>query len=298
MEPLVLGNIDLEGLQAPEEVVFGIARMVAVNDHPGGIRTVQTFGSLPLETIYVKGLFLGEEAEERILSLRQLQKSQAEIELAWSQFKYRGVVKEVRANVRHKYRIHYELEYIPLVDLSAGGGNATFVDPDEFVELGFVKANDIINGEATSFAFDTSVRDNFNGIQDSLNTFVRQYNGKIYRVPRTIRLNLSNQVSNLGKSLVVLKGSSNSGVASANALAISALNVISRFLIADTAQFYLLRIQNPNLFQLARSFYDDVEAWRFIAEANGLLDPMPIGLFTIKIPLNITLPVTKSPVFR
>jgi hypothetical protein len=45
-----------------------------------------------------------------------------------------------------------------------------------------------------------------------------------------------------------------------------------------------VRAVNPNLFALASEHYGDASKWNLIANANGLLNPMPTGIYNLSIP--------------
>lgn len=92
-------------------------------------------------------------------------------------------------------------------------------------------------------------------------------------------LNNSNQLS-------VTKPSDTTTSATALADARNALGILRKLMQQQVQPTDVLTITvtDPNLYQLAVKYYDDVEAWSIIAKANNIAKPVMTGTYTLKIP--------------
>lgn len=293
-EPIKIGDVELQGTEASEPVVFGGERMQVRHKFAGGMQTVQDFGHFPVETILVGGVMFGEFAEVRSQTLKQLMTTLAETKLTWSREKYTGVVHAYRSTVHHKNKIEFEIEFWPLYDetkpLPVQSDTTDFNSA-----LGKSLANAekmwqaLFDQQPTTINFPKEVGEQWQRTMDRLAKFQKsnlQNNSK--DIPPLIKLSFAGLLSDLIRNIAPIRFSTNGPAAYQASQATNILLVLRNIFTAPPRRYQTLPVSDPNLPQLAAQYYGDASLWTVIAEANDLGNQTnPKGDFLLKIPVDV-----------
>lgn len=285
---LTLGTVTFQSLELPETIgPLGGIQSEAHHDFAGGYRSIQTFGAFP-EPISFRGILTGSTAFARSLQIDRLRSAAQQIPLFYGAFAYLGIVTRYHARPRYQWFIPYEIEFLPMQDLS--GSLLSLLSQ---------------GGLAPELAIAQQL-----GILGSLNTATNGY----LELPSSMQSPVQALITGTGSSLLASGGSvsalspANSGLIIAGASAVvasagpyiagtnpilsspaldaaSSAQAISNIVsTAGTSSSVTINTINPNLLTLAAQYYGDQSQWRTIANANSLTDPQPIGSYTLTIP--------------
>lgn len=110
MDPLILtlDDFTFQDAEIPEQITFGGEQKLAVHRLVGGSRVVDAMGRDD-GALEWSGLFLGTDAVRRARHLDGLRISGRALDLTWSEFSYKVVVKSFRAPFERFYKIPYTI---------------------------------------------------------------------------------------------------------------------------------------------------------------------------------------------
>ena len=119
--PLTLGPIlfDETSLETPEALAEGLTVLMAIHDFPGGVRTVQTFGIFA-DPIRFRGKISRPDALDRILQMKAVVAAQQPLQFIFGPLSWVGFVRKFVPVVLSQWRGEYEVEFVPVVDLTLG----------------------------------------------------------------------------------------------------------------------------------------------------------------------------------
>ena len=295
--PFTLGSITFRDLEVPSRLHgLGSYEAMAVHEFPGGTRTIQQLGQFPNKIVSWSGYITAvqefssvvQSTGSRLAQMAAVFHSKNEIVLNWGDVYLKGVVASFDVNPHHEHFIPYSVRFVPskVQTISNGTPNVSlsfllfnsinqvntlitsFTDPSSLLPLPYAITNpmQLLLQDLNSFAGVKNPTPNlFQGLQTSINnaqTAIDPYVGSSDPIEQNIGLSFAAVLANLQNSILGML----------------------------PTQTYL-RVANPNLFTLASQYLGDASQWQVIAEANGLTDPQPSGLFNLVIPVvGTTLP--------
>lgn len=288
-EAITLAGLTIEGTEASQPVTFGGERQQVAHKFPGGYKTIQDFGYLPIDAIIVKGIMFDEFAEVRSETFKALAANLTETELTWSRKKFKGTVHSYKDIVHHKFKIEYELEFWPVSDETNLPVQADTTDTasalgqalnDSNKELDFWKQL----SQNAPIEFSPNVASDWEKMLSNLKEF-RGEKRRPSTLPGPIVFNINAQINRLIRDISPIKFAGGySGYVASNAL--NSLINLNNVLSSPQKQYRNIAVSNPNLVQLAAKYYGDPSKWTVIAKANGLgAETKPQGDFILKIPV-------------
>lgn len=299
---LTLGDVTFVRDEVPEDLPIGGTHALAVQDFPGGKRTAQSFGSFPKDVAWT-GQLRGENAEPRARTLEGLYMTGDVIPLVWSGWRLRGVVVDFTATIKHKFEIDYSIVFKPLLnELQYGPAPPGGAAPSDEQILGqaFAQAKQRILAPPAQFTFADTTKKDVNDLQALLDANLRAAQGRLNAVPNPILIQMANKARTIVGSLIPLVKSTNSGTSYAASDLANLILVTQKVFEKSAEEFYEIKVIEPNLYELASSYYGDPALWHVIANAQSprLLDPTPTGFYILKIPKKPPKSVATKAVFK
>ena len=300
--PLTIGSVTLnqgyfEGPNGDKGGMsdLGSKQKAAVLEFPGGIVTAQLYGSFP-KVITWTGKLWGANAINRSFELQKLADNGQLVNLTWAQWNFQGFVEDYKVTAEGPNEIAYEIIYRPLVNNSTvtGGNSAPNTDPFTVtVSNALPTATQQANSPASGGTLPSSVPSSVSNLVDSINQALQGSGGSVANIPAPTLQTLQGQISNVQNQLQPIISGSDLQAASAAADLSGTMGILGSA-FTDTLNPIITTIQtvNPNLYQIAAQYYGDPTMYGTIADANGLIDPLPD---TGGLPISLTIPAAPSP---
>lgn len=303
---LVLGDFQFASVEIPERIVFGGDQKLVTHELVGGQRIIDAMGrsDMPLEW---SGMLLGVNALERARYLDGLRVAGQQLDLTWSEFKYKVVIQSFRCTFERSYKLPYSITCMVVRDASSPVTTIAAAGFDEAIQNDMTSATDlgtaIGDTELTGLlgtldsaiqsvsSFATAATSTINSVLTPLAAVVQRVNILIAQTGNTI-----GNVTTLG------------GILPNNPISTQATKLLGQVTAMQQLPI-LLNLQavtgrmignlgtvgsgvktvtqaGGNLFDLAAQQYGDATAWGSIAAANKLTDPQLTGVNTLTIPPN------------
>lgn len=103
-----LGDFEFADTEVPAKIPFGGSQALAVHKLIGGTRVIDAMGPDD-DALEWSGLFFGQNATERALSLEAMRVAGLQQSLTWGKFSYSVIVKEFHADYERFYQIPYRI---------------------------------------------------------------------------------------------------------------------------------------------------------------------------------------------
>lgn len=282
--PLTLDKATFIGFAVPQKFSsLGGRQAIAVHEFPGGTRTLQTFGAFP-ETITFSGIHTGTNAMDSQQKVDRLRAVGKVVKLQWGRYAWMGIVKDYRAEPGHQFYIPYRLTFEPLQDISGiptVSKNTTSLEQQLNKNQAALKKQ---TGPLAALGLPSSLQLPSAGLLGDVVAGLAVGGGIVANIPKpqaaTIQFDAAS-VQATAKPIVAAKDATQSSPA------IDASNnagVTSQIMAAPSTPIATVKAINPNLFGLAQQYYGDCSQWQIIGNANKIMDPQPMGSFTLVIP--------------
>lgn len=299
-----LGDFDFRRYEIPEAIPFGGEQDLVIQKLIGGERSVDAMGASP-EPLQWTGRFQGEGALQRALVLDGMRKAGKSLVLTWSELSFLVVIKKLICSFERSYQLPYSIVLEVVKDLAAPVGSVTSTSLDDQMLTDMDNANglgDEIDDAPLSgllSTMDTAVRkvSNFaTATQKTLNTVLAPLAAVKARVGTLIASvdNTLLSVTTLGgvvpnnPASQVVASFSNQLVAMEQSPRLYGLaSVLDRMetnIAADGVAGSTVTVAGGSLYKLAAEAYGDINGWTTLARANGMLDPVLVGIQTIRVP--------------
>ena len=306
MQPLTtlkLGDFTFSGTEIPERLPFGSEQMLAVHLMVGGVKVIDAMGvdRAPIEW---SGVLFGSQAMARARYLDWLCASGQQLALSWSDLAYTVVIRSFRPTYVLEFNVPYTIvcevveQTSQPVKTAPPSGVDVWVSEDVQAASGLASA--IGDGPLSSAvaALDSAISavSSFaNATQATINSVLGPVQAVQSRV-QVLLASASNTISNAATLGGVLPNNpistqvariSGQLTAMTQAPLLLQLNSVVGRVAANVGQAGAgasLSTAGGNLFNLAAKAYGDATEWATIARANGLSDPMLVGINTLQIP--------------
>lgn len=296
-----IGDIVFEEFEAqPTLGDLGARQQMAIFHYVGGVTSVQLLGPVP-QMITLQGLLLGESAEDRAKEIKKLATDSEPVTLTYSGFSFYGVVEIVEINIDNIYEIKFVIKFHPVEDQSSGGADsgADVPSKENTLNQSMMALEKQIYDPFAGIEFEEDVQKDTEDLNKQINTALNNNNGLVNQIPISQNQTLQQQIENLKTKL---QGYVTSGtpeeITSAQSALIS-LDIMKQNLNASVPPLKEITVVNPNLFLLASQFYEgDISAWQYIAESNGLQNPINEGVFNLRLPTQDFTPPSESVLYR
>ncbi len=281
---LTLGGFTFQGTEVPQEIgKLGGSQRIAIHEFPGGAKSLQTYGAFP-NTISFKGIMTGPNAFSRSVALDRLRITGALIPLLYAQFGYLGVISEYNATPVNQWRVPYQLTFEPQQDISNGvnGFLGGTLGAEATMALQTTGLGNLLGG--VPFALPTSLTTPITNLLTTVKSALATASGIVADITSSDSTLIQDAVKLLQTATDPLILNPDSLYSSPALDASSYAAAINALVTIDATPQYQVRAINPNLFLLAAQYLGNASNWTQIAQANGLLDPQPIGEFVLNIP--------------
>ena len=288
--PLVLGGIPLFSFDAPEQFgPIGGKQIAVKHEFPGGITTQQEIGGFP-EPIKWKGTLTGAGAMAALQALDQIRVSGQDTTLSWGPFAWTGKLTNFAGHAKHAFLIPYEATFDPTQDLGAGvtplAGPASYAQDD--IDLGTSTGAivGLMDGTATGgLAFPDALAGPANALLTAVSTGLANGNNTVNGLLSADVIAIAAAAAAAqAAALPIMDASGGTPDAYVAAEFWARAGNIASIIPSIKKAIAQITVVNPNLFAVAAQYYGDATLWEGIAEANGLVDPQPRGIFTLSIP--------------
>jgi hypothetical protein len=301
---LTLGDFEFSRYEVPEKIAFGGEQALVVHQLVGGVRVVDAMGRIdgPLEW---SGLFVGETALDRARYLDGLRVAGLPLSLRWSDLAYTVVIRSFRCEFERFYKLPYSISCVVVDDLTLPVSNIAPPGVDEWIANDMAQAKTLgdaigdaqLSGLLQSLDSAISAVSSFaNAVQSTINSVL----APLAAVQSRVRI-LIGSVGNVLSNVTTLGGIlPNNPIAQQAARLNGQLAAMTQLPQLYTLQSVLGRIggnlgsvgaagrsvsvAGGNLYQLAADAYGDAASWTAIASANGLTDPLILGVQTVTVP--------------
>ncbi|WDZ97989.1 hypothetical protein Herbaro_09470 [Herbaspirillum sp. WKF16] len=299
-----LGDFEFFRYEVPEKIPFGGEQRLVIHKMVGGKREVQALGADPAPISW-SGLFFGETALDRARYVNTLKDTGQEVILLWSEFFYRVVIKEFRADYERFYQIPYQITVEVVEDLSTPVTEIAAANVDDMInedainmsgmcdEIGDSELSELMDGLNSAIA---AVSDLAKAAQSTINSVLKPLNAVRARVTL-----LMASVNNTVRNVTTLGGILPNNPIAANAARIlGQVNAATRLPILQQLDVVSGRMgknlgtinsgtksitmAGGNLYRVAANEYNDAMGWTNIAGANGMVDPVVADVQTVVIP--------------
>lgn len=289
--------------EVPTKIPFGGDQALAMHRLPGGARVVDSMGrdDMPLEW---SGVFVGRDALSRARMLDDMRVDGLRLWLSWSELSFFVVIKSFKADFEQKFQIPYSISCLVVQDITRPASGAQARIDDEMSSdmataniLGAQVGDDTLTGllgtlggaisSVSSFA--QAAQSTINGVLAPIAAVTGQVQTLIASVGNTIA-----NVTTLGGILPSNPISQQAAKLTSQVAAMTQLPVLYQLnsvvgrmgsnLASVSTNGQRVTRAGGNLYQLAADTYGDPSAWTGIARANGLTDPVLIGVNAIQIP--------------
>lgn len=272
---MTIGSVTLSSFEVPQRLEdLGGFVALEVHDFPGGIRTIQTFGAFP-GILRWKGMMMGTFAMPRITTLDQIRLSQQPVTLSYGPKAFIGILGKLRIRARTQWFVEYEAEFVPSQDLS-NSQTPNISSYSSLLNSQALYLQQAYNG-LTGFGIPASLLAPTNNVISAIQLFTSA------AATPTAGPNLVAAAGGLQKSSAQYMNVADSSTASPAADLNTRAGVIM-VLASSKRTGWVVETVNPNLFALAAQYYGDASDWTVIAKANNLVDPQPLGNYTLVVP--------------
>lgn len=294
-----LGGIEFKDWEAKPPIAnLGGDQQMALFTFAGGIKTAQLFGPIP-NTISWSGRLWGPNAQSRALEIDKLRIDSKAVDLNYGIWSYWGVVKHVEITVENQHEIEFRIDFEPLQDNTTAGsgfGQAKPPTQEEVLDQGMSVLAHQLKNPASGSTFDPGIPDQFATLNNSVSQTISQANnGLISNLSVSQIQSLQKQMDDLLSSLNSIVNTTTdpnmltSAIDASNTLKIARSTLDQRVPVLKE-----LKVNNPNLFQIAAQYYGDPSAWEKITGTSGL-DPAPLGEYTLLLPVEDSTPAEGRP---
>lgn len=284
---LTIGEVLFDQFEIPERLPISWKQARAVNEFPGGTRTIYALGSFP-KPMRWGGYLLGANAFARVAAMERLCAAGLSVEMDYGPFAWLGLVTDFIFNVEHQWKIGYMVEFEPSVDLSGIGVVPPLVSTAEQLLAFALSVYDAIEGGTeTGIALPYQLGTAAAGVDTAVAAGLLDASGVVAAMSSGDVSGITTAVATvLEDAAPIIAGTDAVAASSALDLSSWAAKVGAIAALPNPVSRVLNGIVNPNLFALAAQYLGDAQAWQAIANASGISppDPMPTGIFTIVVP--------------
>jgi hypothetical protein len=295
-------NFTFVEFEVPETLKsLGGEQMSAAHKFPGGRKVIQTFGAFPFDTIDWSGIIQGAGAFQRAILLDSIRQGGIQCALTYGVWKYVGILKQCRIDVRNQAWIPYSVVFEPAEDQSqAGASTATPSQEASFTGLSGGLANQVAVYAGSNPTIEASLGQIIS-VLGNVQVALNAAGGTLAAIPSSVLAAQSATVTNLISQLAPL-----ADVPAINATA----NYVAGLTTADSAMsdllwqqktVYLLQqlafllsvpplevniieVVNPCLLILASQLYGDPAQWPTLSQANNNFPIFAIGIYSLIAP--------------
>ena len=283
--PLTIGGFNLTGFEAPEHINVGGQQKLAVHDFPGGTRTVQSLGAFPPDEISWEGLFIGPTAWDRAYALDRFRVDGSDLSLLYGNWGYNGKIKHLELIAVNQWVCRYKLYFIPYTDLAQAPQPPT---QNSSAVVNGAMSNLSGNIPTTQFGdtLPTSVLTPVNSLMSTVTTAMARASNVFQNIATSDIRAITTYVGQTVSSVAAIVSDPSTPLSmSASALYVgNQASIIGAQTSVPPTPQSVVTVNNPNLMQMAAQYYGDSSLWPKIASANGLVDPMPTGQFSLMVP--------------
>jgi hypothetical protein len=305
---VVLGNIELVGLEVPESATPGAGKQqTVIHRLVGGKRTIDVLG-VDYDDLSWSGWILGAAAEARVKELETMRDTGNAVDFNLGEYYFSVVVTKFVPRFEHQYRRAYSIELVVVDRLDApvkknamSGSLDGLINSDIGQSLGLAK---IINVSAITDTINTvkaavaQVQDFANQTVDTIQSVIRPIVAAQQMVQSVIA-----QVGAAVADITTLGGlvpgnpisnAANNLLRQANAMTQlaplyqmqSVLGRLQKNVLAGPLANGTVSVttSNTSLQRLSADQYGDQSQWTKVAAANSITDPQVTGIQTIKFP--------------
>lgn len=282
---LSIDEVTFSELEVPQTLSGpGGTQSLAVKEFPGGTKTLQTMGAFPHDLKW-DGILFGSNAFDRDFVLDRKRVVGLEVTVQFGRYKYLGIIKSYTSIIISQWHLTYSIEIEVRKDESGQAQvPAGTVTPEAQLGQAMSGLQAYTAAPADGFALPTSVSSPIQSLQSTISSALFQAGGVIAQVSQANVMTITAGIATAQQAVQPLVASIDAITCSAGADLTSYLGVIQGLFSAPSVVLTGGIMINPNLFALASQYYGDATQWVLIAVASGLLDPQPIGQFTITVP--------------
>lgn len=281
-----IGGVPFTPVEAPERLPIAWKQARAVNEYPGGVRTIYAMGSFP-RVMRWDGWLLGPNAFPRVAQLERINAAGIQVQLAYGPFAWLGLVTEFSAQVEHQWKARYAIEFEPTIDLSGIGVLSPLALTAEAILSAALSAFDLVEGGGSGLPIDVSLVTPAANLDVAVSAGLLDSDGVVAGMSSSDVSGITGAAAVIVSTAAVVAAGANPSLASsALDLAAYAVQVAGVSSQPQRATIKLLGVVNPNLFSIAAQYLGDASQWLAVARASGISppDPLPIGVFTIVVP--------------
>lgn len=301
---LQLKDFEFSGTEIPEKINFGGEQHLIVNKLVGGVRDVQALGPDPAPITW-SGLFRGTTAAYRARYVQNMMNEGRAVDLIWSEFLYRVLVREFKADFERFYQIPYQITVEIVADLSGAVTEKAPASVDDLTRDDAASITDLADaiGDPTLSSLVSSLNSAISTVSDiakaatsTINSIVKPLNAVRARVQV-----LFASVNNTVRSVTTLGGilpnnpiSTNVGRILSQATAATQIPMLQQMDVTLGRMGKNLGSINSgtktvtqaggNLLRVSANEYGDAMGFTTLLTANGLTDPQLTGVNTIVVP--------------
>jgi hypothetical protein len=299
---LTLGDFVFKDMEIPASIPFGGEQRLAVKKLVGGKRVIDALGGDP-GPIEWSGVFVGQDAVTRALSVKELSDAGLPLDLTWGQFHYKVVIRSFLPDFQF-YEVPYKIVCEVLDDHAGSNSDASpgiddLIGGDMSAVTGLVSQvgdGTLSNLTSTLQSAVSSVSSFANAAQSTINSVLQPLNAVKQQVTTLISSvdNTLANVSTLGGILPnnplstnINKLTSQVNAALNQPALVNLQGVLGRIgtnLTQINSSVQTVTASAGNLYDIAAKQYGDATGWTAIASANNLKDPQLTGNNTLAIP--------------
>lgn len=305
---VVLGNIELVGLEVPESATPGAGtQQTVIHKLVGGKRIVDVLG-VDYDNLSWSGWMVGATAGARVKELETMRDTGNAVDLNIGEYYFSVVVAKFTARFEHQYRRNYTIELVvvdrldaPVTKNAMSGSLDGLINSDIGQSLGLAK---IINVSAITDTINTvkasvaQVQDFANQTVDTIQSVIRpivaaqqmvqsviaQVGASVSDITTLGGLIPGNPVSNAANNLL-RQATSMTQLAPLYQMQ-SVLGRLQKNVLSGPLANGTVRVTtgNTSLQRLSADQYGDQSQWTKVAAANSITDPQITGIQTVKFP--------------
>jgi prophage DNA circulation protein len=301
-----LDDIEFMGFEVPETIPFGGSQALSIKKHIGGARTMDSMGAddRPLEW---SGRFRGPEALSRARALDAKRKAGLPLKLTWGELAFTVKIALFHPVFEKAYEIPYSISCEVITDDAAplDAGSTPNIDDMVGDDMASVTASAGRLGNAGLTGAVATLQSTISRVRSFVAAPISVLSAVIPQVSAVenaaqgifdsaqavlggpASLGLGGVVSGFGPNQLVanLLGSTVAMIDSADAFdAQSFSGRLMRNVTSIGSAGVEVVVAGADLFDLSRRAYGDATEWATIARANGLTDPLVMGIATLRIP--------------
>lgn len=301
---VTLGDFTFVGMEVPERIPFGGDQSLTVHKLIGGQRVIDAMGAddMPLEW---SGTFMGSTALDRARYLDTQRALGQPLLLTWDQLRFLVVIQHFEGNYEFPFRIPYRITCVVAQNQNMPVNTIAPASIDDQMDgdmntangLGSLIGDGPLSGLLGGLGSAISAVSTFaNASQSTLNSVLIPAAAVQTRVQLLLG-STANTMQNVGTlggivpnapaSLSALNLATQVGAFTSTSSLISLQNVIGRMttnLGSGSQNATVQTVAGGNLFSIASQQYGDPTSWTAIAKANGLTDPVLVGVQSLTVP--------------